>query len=178
MGMLIDNGGVRQLKAVMDTISLDIWESVGPHFAMLPQLDNYQLGLHATRFRPWPAPVTLSTEVAGRWEKGEGVAFDHALLKADLTLFEDDPGRDQNFRSERFTSDFHLRLEVHGSYYNNPEAAGTAWGGGGLAEILSLGWGATEWHFAVGAAYNYYEDLITLPLPNALDLELLISMGL
>ena len=62
---------------------------------------------------PFPAMVqrilgrylTASAETALRYEKGEGVAFNHVVLKVSTTLFVDDPKRETNFRRWRWSLD-------------------------------------------------------------------------
>lgn len=39
-GVVFDSKGIRGLKASMDVFNFELWESMGPIFATIPQLDN------------------------------------------------------------------------------------------------------------------------------------------
>ena len=175
--LLFDADGVRQVKAAGNIAETDLWESFGPYFAAFPQLDNYQLGLQSRRLRAWKAPITVSTDLSWRREPGQEVAFDHGLLSLDVTFFVDQPERTLNYRSKEFTSDFQLRLQVHGSYYNLRESS-SDWGGGFLIDFLSIAVGRAELRAALGASYNYYEDLMMLPLPDVVTVKAIFSVGM
>ena len=109
-----------------------------------------------------------------RHERGSGVSFDHASLKADLTLFEDHPDRIRVTRQEGFTADFHLRFEAGGSF-QNLSGSRRGWGWGGRVEALSLGLGPVELHAALGGGSNYYEDIVMLPIVAATDVRLIFG---
>ena len=176
-GFLFDRGGVSQLKGHMQVVRASIWESAGPEFAAIPQFRNYQVGVQATRVRAWAAPVSLSTEATGRYERGLGTGFDHALLKAELTLFGDGSRRDRVAGAGGAAGGFHLRIEVHGSCFNRPEF-GDPWGWGVFVDAMAIPVGSAGMHIGMGGGRNYYEDIVTLPIANETTFRFAIGFEL
>lgn len=172
-GVLVDGEGVRQAKGTVDVFETDLWESVGPHFAIVPRFENYQYGVHARRLRLWEFPATVSTEITGRWEENEGFAFDHALLKGDVTLFEDEPKPDAPATNQ---IDVSILIEAMTSYHNIPDID-SPWGGGANLGFIFTGFADAVCRLTFGAALNYYENTIMLPIPGAFTLKGVLSVG-
>ena len=183
LALIIDADGLDRLKAAGRLRRFEIVDSFGPYFLTFPKVDNYQLGLYGDELQILGRYLTASAETALRYEKGEGVAFNHVVLKVSTTLFVDDPKRETNFRRFRWSLDnllgnldFHLRIEVHGSYFNSPGSK-SKFGGGGLVELLSFGVLGIEGNFAVAVNWNYYEDVIELPVTDVLTGRIRIVLG-
>jgi hypothetical protein len=97
-------------------------------------------------------------------------------LRANVTFFEETPGRARSYRSQEFETDFHLRLELRGSYYNLRELR-RPWGWGAHLDALSIGVDRVELRFGVGGGYNYYEDIVKLPIPGAANFQFIVGLG-
>lgn len=176
LGLLIDAKGARQIQGTATVAKFEFLDSIGPELASFPQLKNHQFGIHATRFRAWSIPLTLSADAAARYETEEALAFDHATLSTELSLFVDDPDRTLSFRDEAFSADFHLRAALFGSYYNAPRGD-PEWGGRAEIVVASVRLGSGEGSAALGVSRNYYGDLLLLPLTDALLVNVKLSMG-
>ena len=174
--VLIDAEGIRKAKGNVNVRRSELWKSLGPQFGAIRELAIYQLGFHALDFRGWELPVTVSTESDMRYEEGEGLAFDYAVVKMAFTFFEDKRDREQSFRSKDFETDFHLRLELRGSYYNVKEIR-QPWGGGAFLDALSIGLDKVELRFGVGGGYNYYEDIVKLPISDVANFQFILGLG-
>jgi len=179
LGVVIAEDGFETVSAQGRMLSTDVVKSFGPHVASYPQLDNYQAGLHLDGLRIWDPWLELSAEASMRWTPGAGIAFDHAYIKTRTVFFQDVAHRNQDFRTwdAKVDTDFHLGLNLHASFVNL-DAGGNPWGGGFLVEFLSIYMWGFEGTISLGAGYNFYEDLLQLPMPNVLTGRAVLSVGI
>lgn len=179
LGVVIAQEGFEMVSAQGRMLSTDVVRSFGPHLASYPQQENYQAGLHLDGLRIWDPWLSVSSEATMRYSTHSGTAFDHVYVKTRTVFFQDIPDRNQDFRTwdPKADTDFHLALNLHGSYVNL-ESGESPWGGGFLLEFLSVYlWGA-EGTLSLGAGYNFYEDMLQLPMPNVLTGRAVLSFGI
>ncbi len=179
LGAIVSSDGVEAISAQGRMFSTDLVDSFGPHLASYPQLESYQAGLHLDGFHLFPRYLELSAEAAARWIPGDGIAFNHAWLKTRSVFFQDKPDRNSDFRTwdAQADTDFHLGLTLQGSFVNLPGSQ-TPWGGGFLVEFLSIYLWGFEAGLSVGAGFNYYEDILQLPMPSVATGRAVLSIGI
>lgn len=179
LGFILSDKGVETVSAQGRMLSTDLLDSFGPHLASYPQLDSYHAGLHLDGLKLFRKHLSVSSEAALRYIPGDGVAFNHAWLKASTVFFRDVDHRNTDFRTwdAKTDTDFHLGITLQGSFANLPGDR-TPWGGGFLVEFLSIYLWGMEAGISLGAGYNYFEDILQLPLPNVVTGRAVLSVGI
>jgi len=168
-GLTVSKLGVekwRQLNPIK--IFKAVLKAFGPLLEAYPRFALYKLGLFVDEVYLDKEHASVSSAVVTDVYPGFGL--NRATVKVTITLFREN-WEDVDFRDNTSETDIYLQIDVGGSYFafsDAPEDFGSnqPWGGGMKIRALNNG-GGGGFAAQLSFGYNYYEDLLSLPIPNA-----------